>query len=757
MITALSSQSMSSLLLASTATPPYLQQMITTLNTGSQLARYEALNLLRAIPDDSISNLLHEPISTAIEHLAAEDFKGGEFSELCDLMIHFGSSIEAYLSQQPETVDEGVTSSTLWINGNRQFHPPSTQNSALRQFGKIVHHLWTDPNARQILEHWAFKGSRTGRSTETHLFTDGAREAQKLADEMIQHGLLVRYSSIPKRLLPGHSAAHSIRSSLQWLVAQAGANEAMRRLPPLRHVSPHTQPPQIYLSSPQQDRTLMRDNDFNKLSQKLWGQSVSRAELIASFEIDLPSFTLKELSIRIDNNKTVHFHGIIATNEGHAIGSFKRAIPQPPSPGKDWIATGDGFNIHPNGFRGHGIARGLTQKFLSFCERIGVDALEFKVGDAGCYVWPRLGFDFATKQTRNAMKVRFAEYLHQRNIRLTPEERQEFAAIKHAWQLAEFTLTDGRHVGEGFLLYHGQKTKPSQTYQARFWVDPNYPGWITLLKEHYPADWDSLSAITRHRLQDHHRDHDVFPEVLLSDKHQATMLLERLGNWILPATIYLRFLKEGKADMYGDIDRESILSDLYAANDVLHWMIKERRQQTQLGLAFWQQMNLQTRSQLPNLINELPAILRVLQQLDQTRAFTPFATRVDAIPQAYPKAWDQLSTKTRRALIQEVDARGAWPQNEASFARFISDQIQRHLGAVLSTKRRLSQGSIFELRTAERLQFLESLFWLQDIFKMIADENRTGDPIATAVTKYWNNTRCRSRRQQAQKLIAKYL
>jgi hypothetical protein len=448
------------------------------------------------------------------------------------------------------------------------------------------------------LKHWALEPGRPGRNKEVHLFPCTQSEAENTANRMIRQGLIVHFAAIPRQRI-AHSVNSDSSRELFWLVANNGGNEITRILEGLRDITTDhgLRIGAKKLSNIQVVRTgetsdneqVLKSDSLALLTRECIGQAVSLHELAAACHIDRPGFHLQKLALKPHNDGGLSISGVINNDTGKEIGRFSRHLPKPPKPGELWIAKGNGFYIPDKNNQRREIGRRMTQRFLAFLYHLGVDALELKAGGAGAYVWPRMGFDFADEDTRDQMIRDFRQYLSDREIFLSPDKETELDAIRHSWELADFQRKDGRSVGEAFLVHYGTKRKDKDSsYRVRFWLRPDYPGWIKLLKGLYPPAWDKLSDATRSELLNYFFNHNDVYSILMSDKKHAEHILERINNWFHPVHHYLLTVMKEELDDFPEDSITSIRNEVHYLCEILRWMMEEYSHRTELGRFFWE-------------------------------------------------------------------------------------------------------------------------------------------------------------------------
>lgn len=209
-------------------------------------------------------------------------------------------------------------------------------------------------------------------------------------------------------------------------------------------------------------------------------------DLLGAFCRGVPRYCLNSLTLSpAGENGRVVVQGVIANDHEEAAGSFELLVPAEPSSGEPWTAQGRSFDswMRHGRFRilsskRLGLARTVHQGFLPFLADLGVDRFDATLQGEGSFVFPHLGFDFRSSAVRDRLRREFAVRIDSKRIRLSPEERERFFRIRHAWDLADFTTENGRLIGQEFLLYRGKHVP--EGWEGTFHLRRDYPGWRRL-------------------------------------------------------------------------------------------------------------------------------------------------------------------------------------------------------------------------------------------------------------------------------------
>lgn len=343
-------------------------------------------------------------------------------------------------------------------------------------------------------------------------------------------------------------------------------------------------------------------NYLAAMTLEFFGKAIALEDLLAGFVVDLPGYRLARLDMEFISHGHLDVRGVIRTTAGgRDVAGFRRSIPVRPPDGQHWIARSYGIGVADDGLQRQGIGRQLTQRFLAFVERIGVDAVDFPVSNAGALVFPKLGFDFARPEVRNRVKIQFREFLKRRFPQRDRSVDENWARIEHSWEIAGFRLTDQYPAGRDFLIELGRNGDQS-SYGVRFWTRRDYEGWGLLFSERTPPEWRALAPETRRFLQDYHRTQDQMPALLNSFRGHVGNLHETLGNWLLPVDFYLRN-REGHNHLHllapGEV--QELHDQFVHTAGLIAWMSDANMRDTPLGRAFWATMRTETWTMLPRL------------------------------------------------------------------------------------------------------------------------------------------------------------
>lgn len=339
---------------------------------------------------------------------------------------------------------------------------------------------------------------------------------------------------------------------------------------------------------------------LNEKSTVFFGFPIRLNDLLAAFAVDLPGYQLSHLELEFIGHSYFDIRGSITPcSGGPEAAVFRRSIPARPNTHQPWIARSHGIAIADPALQRQGLGRLLTQRFLAFLHRLGVDGLDFHVSKAGTFVFPRLGFDFAHTGARNRVKIQFREYLKQKYPHREKMDDDQWAKIEHAWEIADYQLSNGYPAGRDFLFDLGNLGAAS-SYPVRFWTKSDYEGWGLLFSERTPPEWNSLAPATLAALKQHHR--KEMPKLLTSFIDHVGNLHEALGNWLLPVDFYLRNLgPDGLLHMMSEEEVDDLHEQFVHTAQLLAWMASHDLRDTPLGKAFWATLSSEARLMIPRI------------------------------------------------------------------------------------------------------------------------------------------------------------
>jgi len=341
---------------------------------------------------------------------------------------------------------------------------------------------------------------------------------------------------------------------------------------------------------------------LNEKSAVFFGFPILLNDLLAAFAVDLPGYRLSHLELEFIGQSYFDIRGTIKPcSGGPEAAVFRRSIPARPNSNQHWIARSHGIAIADQALQRQGLGRLLTQRFLAFLHRLGVDGLDFNVSKAGTFVFPRLGFDFAHTGARNRVKIQFREYLKEKFPFRERDDDDRWAKIEHAWEVADYQLSNGYPAGRDFLFDLGNLGAAS-SYPVRFWTKSDYEGWGLLFSERTPPEWNSLAPATLAALKQHHR--KEMPKLLTSFIDHVGNLHEALGNWLLPVDFYLRNLgPDGLLHMMSEEEVDDLHEQFVHTARLLEWMSSQELRATPLGKAFWTTLSADARSMMPRIVS----------------------------------------------------------------------------------------------------------------------------------------------------------
>lgn len=343
---------------------------------------------------------------------------------------------------------------------------------------------------------------------------------------------------------------------------------------------------------------------------EFFGKPILLEDLLAGFICDLPDYRLATLHLEVVGRRHLDIRGTVTTAVGNRnVVRFRRSIPIRPGDGQSWIARSYGMAVADGSHQGQGIGRRLTQRFLAFLQRLGVDALDFPVAHAGALVFPRLGFDFAGPEARNRVKIQFREFLRKNFPDRTPADDDSWARIEHAWDIARFRLGNMQPAGRDFLMELGHGGNRF-AFPVRFWTRRDYEGWGLLFAERTPPEWDHLAPETRRVLFEHHRSQDQIPALLNSFRDHVGNLHEALGNWIFPVAFYLKNRGDhNHLHMLSPEEVQEFHEQFVHTARLIAWLAADETRDTPLGRAFWKTLSGQAWALMPQLVEAAKEML----------------------------------------------------------------------------------------------------------------------------------------------------
>lgn len=369
-------------------------------------------------------------------------------------------------------------------------------------------------------------------------------------------------------------------------------------------------------------KVALDEQTLQEQTRRLFGKGISLDVIHAVFQIDVLGYQTSRLDIAIDQDR-IAFRGEISTEDSSFIGSFSRMIVRKNSGDNCWKAYGrkfhlghDKINDQANTKHQQGVGRRSTQRFLSLLQYLGVNYYQFAVDEIGRYAWPRLGYDFADRVTRETVLINLFEYLRDHRIHVTLEQIEKICAIQHSWELANLEI-EGQRLGKDFLL---DLDLHDQRFQVRFDLTDTYPGWQQLL---IPTHWETFPAETIIALSNYFTWQGMMAEVFRSEVIHAKHLLERIAQKLGSIALGIDQTNEGR-------DTEVLTNDLFASIDfvipILSAVLEIPHEESEFARTFWEQLNRMARRIMLQMIDWLkeeditnPAIQAFLRQEDKLR------------------------------------------------------------------------------------------------------------------------------------------
>ncbi|HSA60467.1 MAG TPA: GNAT family N-acetyltransferase [bacterium] len=358
-----------------------------------------------------------------------------------------------------------------------------------------------------------------------------------------------------------------------------------------------------------------------EMGSEFFGQPILLEDLLAGFICDLPDYRLAALDIEFVRRGHMDIRGTIQTAAGDRnVVRFRRSIPIRPRDGQSWIARSYGIAVAEGSLQGKGIGRRLTQRFLAFLQRLGVDALEFPAAHAGALVFPRLGFDFAGPEARNRVKIQFREFLRKNAPHRDSMDDDNWARVEHAWDIALFRLGNKHPSGRDFLIELGRGGNRFE-FPVRFWTRPDYEGWGLLFAERTPPEWNHLAPETRRVLFDYLRTHDQLPALLNSFQDHVANLHEALGNWIFPVGFYLKNRRDhNHLHMLSPEEVQEFHEQFVHTAHLIAWLAAGDTRDTPLGRAFWKTVSGPAWDLMPQIVEAAKEMLDLSIRLPESPA-----------------------------------------------------------------------------------------------------------------------------------------
>ena len=110
-----------------------------------------------------------------------------------------------------------------------------------------------------------------------------------------------------------------------------------------------------------------------------------------------------------------------------------------------------------------GIGTKLHNNFIEFCKKRGIKKIEVTAADIGRYIWAKNGhYEFAKKDTAGKWQQWLEQYLADHNYKIGVELKE----LTKPEDFAKLKTTDGKSIGEDFILKRGKKREGVENWKG---------------------------------------------------------------------------------------------------------------------------------------------------------------------------------------------------------------------------------------------------------------------------------------------------